>query len=69
VLPVRAVVSVCDGLYLPVCWSDGFFFFVVLRFFPVFFSIGVYFVVPHSWCDASRLLMEFFACSCVTVAV
>jgi hypothetical protein len=48
-LPVRPVMSVCDGLYLPVCWADGFFF-VVLLFSSVFFSIGVYVVVPHSWC-------------------
>jgi hypothetical protein len=26
---------------------------------PVFLSIGVYFVIPHSWCGVSRLLMEF----------
>jgi hypothetical protein len=32
---------------------------VVLRFSPVFFPIGVYFVVSQSWCGVSRLLVEF----------
>jgi hypothetical protein len=29
-----------------------------LRFSPGFFSIGAYFVVRHSWCGVSRLLVE-----------
>jgi hypothetical protein len=31
----------------------------VLRFSPVLFSIGVYFILSHSWCGVSRLLVEF----------
>jgi hypothetical protein len=27
--------------------------------YPGFLSIGVYSVVPHSWCGVSRLLVEF----------
>jgi hypothetical protein len=46
-------------LYLPVCWSDGYFFFVVLRFLSFFFFVGVYFVVSQSWCGVPRLVVEF----------
>jgi hypothetical protein len=53
--------SVCDVALVSalLCVDLIAIFFVVLRFSPVFFSIGVYFVVPHSWCGVSRLLVEF----------
>jgi hypothetical protein len=32
--------------------------FCGIAFFSDFLSVGVYFVVPHSWCGVSRLLGE-----------
>jgi hypothetical protein len=37
-------------------------FFVVLRFSPVSFSVGVYFVIPQSWCGVSSDLTHATGC-------
>jgi hypothetical protein len=42
------------------CPSSGVgCYFMVLRFSPAFFSIGVYFVGSQSWRGVSWLLVEF----------
>jgi hypothetical protein len=45
------------GLYLLVCWSDGYFLwcYVLLQF--LFCSCE--FAVPQLWCGVSRPLLEF----------
>jgi hypothetical protein len=47
---VMVFILLCVGLMVIFC---------VVAFLPCFRFIGVYFVVPHSWCGVSRLLVEF----------
>jgi hypothetical protein len=46
---VMVSIFLCVGLMAIFCG---------VAFFPVFFSIGLSFVVPHSWCGVSRLLIS-----------
>jgi hypothetical protein len=60
-LPVRPVAPVYDGLYLPVCWSDGYFLWccVFSQFSFLFVCILLFLIRGVVCCGLSRLLVEF----------